>query len=314
LVKRFLVTGCAGFIGQALVRRLLERDFDVVGLDNLSTGSSDVIKEFEKQRHFSFIKGDIQDISLCRTACHNVDFVLHHAALTSVQGSIINPRLYHTININGTFNMLMAASEKKVQRFIFPSSASVYGDIQPAKKKEDMLPSPKSPYAVQKLACEHYCQWFADSQGLNTVVFRYFNVYGPGQSPHSQYSGVISKFIEAFQNKLEPKLFGNGKQTRDFIFIDDVVEANISSCLNNVAYFGRPINIASGTATSLNHLLETLGKLTKFHPDPQIFPEREGDIQESLADISLAKRCLRFYPEIKLIDGLHSTLSALEAT
>ncbi len=306
----FLVTGCAGFIGSRLVYALLRQNHRVVGLDDFSIGSKTVLADALKNPLFTLIEGSIEDSEMCKKATENCEFVLHHAAIASVQASMENPLNAHNINVNGTLNMLIASEKNNVKRFVFPSSAAVYGDATISPKHELLLPEPKSPYAVQKLTAEGYCRYFAEHTSLKTIVFRYFNVYGPGQSPTSQYSGVISKFIDAFEKKSPPIVYGDGSQIRDFVFVDDVVAANIRCCLQDIPHFGLPMNIGSGKPVSLMMLISELQQLFKTDLAPVYQPFRAGDIKESLSDIGFAQKQFGFSPSFQLKDGLKQIIES----
>ncbi len=309
---RFLVTGASGFIGSHLVNALLNKGYLVTGLDNFSSSTNEnlsFISDHKYKYNFTFIEGDIRDQKLCHRACSNIDYVSHQAALGSVPRSLKEPSLYNDNNITGTLNLLIAARDQQVKRFIYASSSSVYGDTPTLPKKEEMMPNPKSPYALTKYTNECYAKLFNDVYGLPTIGLRYFNVFGPRQNPHSQYAAVIPKFISLLLQKKSPIIFGDGNQTRDFTYIDNVVQANISSFLNasNKA-FGRSFNIGNGQTISINLLVKYLNDLLKLNIKPDYKSVRPGDVKDSLADISLSKQILRYENKISVEEGLILTL------
>lgn len=305
-MARFLVTGCAGFIGSSLVTKLLELGHDVVGLDNLSAGFSDNLTQHPQ---FTFITGDIRDLKTCRNACAGVEFVLHEAALGSVPLSMEEPILYTENNINGTLNMLIAARDAGVKRFVFASSSAVYGDDPILPKIETMLPSPKSPYAISKITGEYYCNVFNESFQLQTVSLRYFNIFGPRQNPNSQYAAVIPKFITAYLANTPPTIYGNGEQTRDFAYIDNVIQANIASCFAPENVCGKAYNIGCGERISLNRLAQIIKTQTQSQAKVIYEEKRAGDIQDSLASIKHAQEQLGIKDFITLEEGLQKTIS-----
>ena len=302
---RFLVTGGAGFIGSNLVKRLLEKGYSIRVLDNFATGLRENLTDFIKD--IELIEGDIRDFWTVVKATKGIDYIIHQAALPSIPRSIDNPLTTTEVNINGTLNILEAARFNSVQRIIYASSSSVYGDSPQMPKKEDMKPMPKSPYAITKLAGEEYCMSFYNLYGLETVALRYFNVFGPRQNPTSQYSGVIPKFINMLKNKQNPTIFGNGKSSRDFTYIDNVVDATILA-VEKEAAVGNIINIACNKAYTLNDLVEKLNKIMDIKIPPIYRPEKLGDIKHSLADISKAKNMLGYKPRIDFEEGLKRTI------
>jgi UDP-N-acetylglucosamine/UDP-N-acetylgalactosamine 4-epimerase len=285
----YLVTGAAGFIGSHIIEELLDLKKTVIGFDNLSNGSMaciDYLKKHKNSNNFTFLKADITNLEECRHACKNIDYVIHEAALGSVPDSIENPLKYHSNNTTGILNLLTAAQENRVKRFIFASSSAIYGDNESLPLKENESPAPKSPYAVTKLTGEYYCNFFYANYGLETVPLRYFNVFGPRQNPNSQYAAVIPKFISMYQNNSAPKIDGDGLQTRDFIYVKTVAKINIEACENTDISFGTPINVACGEKISIVELSNLIKKLTNA-PQPHTFgPNRIGDIKHSHADIS----------------------------
>lgn len=301
------MTGGAGFIGSHTVDHLLAEGVEVVVLDNLRSGRLENIRQHVNKRNFRFVRGDIRDSHLVKDLVSDVDAVIHLAALVSVPESIKDPALTYAINVNGTLNLLKASVNFGVKRFVYASSCAVYGDAENLPIKEDYPPKPLSPYASSKLTAEDYVQKYNRNFGLETVCLRYFNVYGPRQI-YSDYSGVITRFINRLTNGLPLVIFGDGEQTRDFVYVTDVAEANILA-LKHAKAVGEIFNIGSGVATSVNRLanmlLELAGKnsLETVHSEP-----REGDIRHSVADISKAKDKLGFVPKVSLKDGLKRIL------
>jgi nucleoside-diphosphate-sugar epimerase len=302
--SKVLVTGGAGFIGSHLVDRLLSEDFEVTVLDDFSAGRVENISHHKNMREFHLVMGDIMDSGIVNKVVEGVDVVFHEAALVDVAHSVENPALFNEVNVAGTINLLKACLDSHVKRFIFASSAAVYGCSEPAKKREDMLPEPISPYGVSKLAAESHVQVFNDLYGLETVCLRYFNVYGPRQGFASTYSGVITAFTSRLLKGQSPIIHGDGKQIRDFVHVDDVVSANMLA-LESKNAVGEVFNIASGTAVSVCELAKILRQITNTERLKPIFTEpRAGDIKHCSADISKAEELLDFYPKIRLDDGL----------
>jgi nucleoside-diphosphate-sugar epimerase len=302
---RFLVTGGAGFIGSNLVKRLVEKGYSVRVLDNFATGLRANLADFIN--NIELIEGDIRDFWTVVKATQGIDHIIHQAALPSIPRSIDNPLTTTEVNINGTLNILEAARLSDVQRIIYASSSSVYGDSPQMPKNEDMKPMPKSPYAITKLAGEEYCMNFYNLYGLETVALRYFNVFGPRQNPTSQYSSVIPKFINMLKNKQNPTIFGNGKSSRDFTYIDNVVDATILAIEKKTAV-GNIINIACNKGYTLNELVEKLNKIMGINMPASYSPEKLGDIKHSLADISKATNILGYKPRIDFEEGLKKTV------
>ncbi len=316
--RRYLVTGGAGFIGSHLVEALLRRGEGVVALDDFSTGRRENLTAaiLARQRGAAepeVIDGDIRDPATVRRALRGVQYVLHQAALPSVQRSVEDPGATHAVNVTGTLNLLVAAREAGVRRFVYASSSSVYGDSPTLPKVETMTPAPLSPYAVSKLAGEHYCRVFYGLYGLETVALRYFNVFGPRQDPTSQYAAVVPNFVTAALAGRAPTIYGDGLQSRDFTFIDNAVDANLKACEAPVTVSGRAYNIACGTAATLLDLLRILERLTgssirAIHDQP-----RPGDVRHSLAAIDEACLRLGYEPKVTLEEGLRRTVDALRA-
>jgi len=304
--QKILVTGGAGFIGSHLVDRLLNEGFEVTVIDNLDTGHLKNIAHHQDNKKFHFIKGDIRDLDLVKKTMKGIDAVFHEAALASVTLSVENPLLTNDINVTGTLNLLKASSDLHTKRFIYASSAAIYGDTQPPLKREDMTLGPTSPYGVSKLAAENYVKIFRKVYGLETVSLRYFNVYGPRQRFDIQcaYGGAITIFINRLLRNMPPIIYGDGEQTRDFVYVEDVVEASMLA-LNSKNAVGEAFNIATGTNVSVNEVANTLKEimnrkaLKTIHTEP-----RPTDIRHGYADISKAKRILGFHPKVSLKEGL----------
>src|SRR5215469_1391796 len=293
----YLITGIGGFIGSSIARALLSRGEQVRGVDNFSTGSRDNIEEILDRIDFREV--DILDLDVMHNACAGVDFVFHQAAIPSVPKSVLDPVGSNRANVDGTVSVLVAARDAKVKRVIYAASSSAYGDTPTLPKHEAMRPDPISPYAVAKLASEHYMVSFYRCYGLETVCLRYFNIFGPRQDPSSPYSGVLAKFITQMLRGEQPTIFGDGEQSRDFTYIDNAVEANLLACSapeGRVA--GQVFNVATGTRVDLNETFAVLKKLTGYKGDVNHGAEREGDIKHSLADISRAKQGFGYEPKV----------------
>jgi nucleoside-diphosphate-sugar epimerase len=304
--SKILVTGGAGFIGSHLVDRLLTDGYEVTVVDNLDTGRLENIVHHQGRKELHFIKGDIRDFDLVKKIIKDVDAVFHEAALASVTLSVKNPLLTNDINVTGTLNLLKASSDLGVKRFIYASSAAVYGDTFSPQKREDMTPNPTSPYGVSKLAAENYVKVFHKLYGLETVSLRYFNVYGPRQrfDIQSAYGGAITIFTNRLLKNMPPIIYGDGEQTRDFVYIQDVIEANMLA-LNTKNAAGEAFNIGTGTNVSVNQIAEILKdkmnrkNLKNVHADP-----RPTDIRHGYADISKAKKILGYNPRFSFKEGL----------
>jgi UDP-glucose 4-epimerase len=303
----YLITGVAGFIGSALARAVLAQGDQVRGIDNLSTGRRDNLAEIVHR--IDFQEGDLLDLQALYNACRGVDYVLHEAAIPSVPKSVLDPLGSNRANLDGTVNLLMAARDAKVKRVVYAASSSAYGDTPTLPKQEDMTPNPISPYAVAKLASEHYMISFYRCYGLETVCLRYFNIFGPRQDPTSPYSGVLAKFITQMLKGEQPTILGDGKQSRDFTYVDNAVEANLLACkaaANEVA--GRVFNVATGRRVDLNETFQILKKLTGYPENVSYGPERAGDVKHSLADLSRAKKHLGYTPKVDFEEGLRRTI------
>jgi len=304
----FLVTGGAGFIGSNLVEKILDLGYKVRVLDNFSTGKKRNIVEFLDNPNFELIEGDIRDLITCQQAYDGIDYILHQAALCSVPRSINDPRTTNDVNITGTLNMLIAARYNKVKRFIYASSSSVYGDEPNLPKIEDRVGKPLSPYAITKNVDELYARNFYELYKLPVIVLRYFNVFGKKQDYISVYAAVIPIFIKKLLNKEAPTIDGDGKQSRDFTYIENVVEANLKSCLAGKEALGEAFNIAYGGRVYINDLYWKICKLLDVDIQPIYGPERPGDVKHSNADISKAERILGYYPEYDVDKGLEKAI------
>ena len=303
----YLITGIGGFIGSSLARALLDRGERVRGVDNFSTGKRENISEILDR--IDLREADLLDVDAMHKACAGADFVLHQAAIPSVPKSVLDPLGSNRANIDGTVNLLVAARDARVKRVVYAASSSAYGDTPTLPKHEEMKPDPISPYAVQKLASEHYMVSFYRCYGLETVCLRYFNVFGPRQDPSSPYSGVLAKFITSMLRGEQPTIFGDGEQSRDFTYIDNVVHANLLACTapaHQVA--GRMFNVATGDRITLNQTFKALQGLTGFSGQPVYGPERGGDIKHSLADISKAQAEFGYRVTVDFEEGLRRTV------
>ena len=301
----YLVTGGAGFIGSHIVDALVKNGEKVRVIDNLSTGNAANLEHLIND--IEFIEGDIRDTNLLDKAMKGVDFCFHEAALPSVARSVEDPITVNQVNIDGTLNLLFAAKKNKVKRFIYAGSSSAYGDSPSLPKKEDMKPHPLSPYAVSKLTGEYYCGVFYSVYGLETLCLRYFNVFGPRQDPNSQYAAVIPKFITCFLRNTSPQIYGDGTQSRDFTYIDNVVYANMLAAKAK-STSGQVLNIACGRRTSLNDLVELLKNLLSSKVSPDYAEPRSGDIKHSLADISEVRHILGYSPKTSFEQGIKKTI------
>jgi UDP-glucose 4-epimerase len=303
----YLVTGVAGFIGSALARAVLAQGDKVRGIDNFSTGNRENLSEILDQIDFRQV--DLLDAAALNDACQGIDFVFHQAAIPSVPKSVLDPVGSNRANVDGTLNLLVAARDAKVKRVIYAASSSAYGDTPTLPKREDMTPNPISPYAVAKLAGEHYMISFFRCYGLETVCLRYFNIFGPRQDPSSQYSGVLAKFALQMLKAEPPTIFGDGTQSRDFTYIDNAVSANLLACTAPAADIaGKVFNCATGKRSDLNQTFQILKKLTGYKGEAKYGPERSGDIKHSLADLSRAEKYLGYKPQVEFEEGLRRTV------
>jgi UDP-glucose 4-epimerase len=303
---KYLVTGGAGFIGSHIVEALAQQENEIVILDNLFSGNIANIQPFLKEKKIAFVQGSISDLPLLRHILDDVDGIFHEAAIASVQQSILDPINTQEVNSTGTLNVLIAARDCGVKKVVFASSAAIYGDNPFLPIREDMIPMPLSPYAVAKLSGEYYGSVFSQLYGLQTVSLRYFNVFGPRQDPGSEYSGVISKFIALVRQGKPITIFGDGEQTRDFVFISDVVSANILAMENEVQGV---FNVGCGVQISLNELAKIVKDIVGIDVSVIYQPSRTGDIKKSCADISRAREKVGYAPEYGMREGLERMIS-----
>ena len=306
-MARVLITGIAGFIGSSLARALLSEGAEVRGIDDLSTGNPANLDEIRSS--LDFRHADVQDRSAMEDACQGVDFVFHEAAIPSVPKSVEDPLGTHGPNLNGTLVVLEAARKAAVKRVMYAASSAAYGDSPELPKRETMLPAPISPYAVQKLAGEHYLSAYARVFSLETVSLRYFNIFGPRQDPTSQYSGVLARFISQMTAGATPIIFGDGSTSRDFTFIDNVVCANLLAAKASSQVAGKVFNVATGQSVTLLEAYETIKRLVGYQGEVEFKPEREGDIRHSVADISLAQELLGYRVVTDFAQGLQRTIA-----
>lgn len=303
----YLITGVAGFIGSSLARAVLAQGERVRGIDNFSTGKRENIQEIVAQIDFREV--DLLDLEALREVCQGVNYVFHEAAIPSVPKSVLDPLGSNRANVDGTVHLLIAAKDAKVQRVVYAASSSAYGDTPTLPKHEDMLANPISPYAVAKLAGEYYMRSFYRCYGLETVCLRYFNIFGPRQDPSSPYSGVLAKFITQMLKGEAPTIFGDGTQSRDFTYIDNVVSANLLATQAPASQAaGRVFNVATGTRVDLNETFRVLKKLIAYQGDVKYGPERAGDVKHSLADLSHTERHLGYKPLVGFEEGLRRTV------
>ncbi|HEX5043086.1 MAG TPA: SDR family oxidoreductase [Candidatus Polarisedimenticolaceae bacterium] len=312
----YLITGGGGFIGSNLTEALLRAGEDVRVLDDFSTGRRGNLADAEEWARaggarFELVEGDIRDRATCVRAVAGVDHVLHQAAIPSVQRSVKDPLATNAVNVSGTLNLLVAARDAAVRRFVFASSSSLYGESDTLPKVETMPAAPISPYGLQKLAGETYCALFHRLYQTPTVALRYFNVFGPRQDPGSEYSAVIPRFVTALRDGGRPTVYGDGEQTRDFTFVANVVQANRKACQAPEEALGLAYNVACEERISLNGLLQILGELMGKRADPVYAPARTGDIKHSLAGIARARKLLGYAPEVDLREGLRRTVERL---
>ena len=308
----YLITGIGGFIGSSLAHTLLARGEQVRGVDNFSTGKRENIADILDR--IDFQEADILNLDAMHKACTGVDFVLHQAAIPSVPKSVLDPLGSNRANVDGTVNLLVAARDAKVKRVVYAASSSAYGDTPTLPKHEGMKPDPISPYAVAKLASEHYMVSFYRCYQLETVCLRYFNIFGPRQDPSSPYSGVLAKFITLMLRGEQPTIHGDGEQSRDFTYIDNAVEANLLACKAPAAKSaGQVFNVATGRRVTLNETFKLLQPLTNFAGQAKHGPERSGDIKHSLADISKAEAGLGYKPAVHFEEGLRRTVEWYKA-
>jgi UDP-glucose 4-epimerase len=313
--RRYLVTGGAGFIGSHIVEALLRRGDAVAVLDDFSTGKRSNVDAALKARkpgspEPQIFEGDLRDAALVKRAIAGATHVLHQAALPSVPRSVAEPFQSHEVNATGTLQLLLAAREAGVKRFVYASSSSAYGDSPTLPKVETQPTAPLSPYAVSKLAGEQYCRIFTPLYGLETVSLRYFNIFGPRQDPESQYAAVIPKFVTAVDAGRSPAVFGDGQQSRDFTYIDNAVQANLKACDAPASAAGLAYNVACGASATLLEVLGLIGSILGKPVKPVHEAPRAGDVKHSLASIDLAKQHLAFEPTVGLEEGLRRTVAA----
>jgi len=312
-MSNVLVTGGAGFIGSNLTEALLQRGHFVRVLDDFSTGKRENLIFDKKFPSLEIVEGDIREFSTCQKAVKGIEYVFHQAALPSVQRSIEDPETSNAVNVGGTLNILLAAKETGVKRVIYASSSSVYGDTPALPKHEEMPSNPLSPYALQKYIGEQYCRLFYQLYGLDTISLRYFNIFGPKQDPNSLYSAVIPKFIDALLQGRPPIIFGDGEQSRDFTYIENVVQANLLA-MSAEHLHGEAINIACGKRISLNQLLNVLKEILGSKLSPIYQEPRKGDVKHSLADICKGKEILNYEPTVGIEIGLEKTVEFFQKT
>lgn len=308
---RFLVTGGAGFIGSHISEYLLNEGHAVRVLDNFSSGKMDNLLFSEKEplkSKFELLRGDIRDAQACEKACESIEYVLHQAALRSVPKSMKEPESYNDVNIGGTLNLLKAAAKARVKRVVFASSSSVYGDVSRFPEREDFYPQLISPYALSKLAGEYYCRIFSAHFGVETVGLRYFNVFGPRQALDDEYAVVIPKFIHCILNGEQPPVYGTGKQSRDFTYIDNVVQANfLAATVPGISH--AVINVANGRDTTVLRIVDLLNAIIGCKIKPVFLPPRPGDVFRTCADISRARKLIGFRPRLGFEEGLKRTVA-----
>jgi len=308
-MPKFLITGGAGFIGSNIAEYLIKQDHFVRVLDNFSSGKESNL-EFAKglgRDRFELIRGDIRDKAVCEQSCNGMDYVLHQAALRSVPKSLKEPESYNDVNINGTLFMLQAAARQKIKRFVLASSSSVYGDTKDFPEKETQYPLLISPYALSKLTGEYYCRIFSEFFAVDTVCLRYFNVFGPKQALDDEYAVVIPKFIHCLLHDQPPPIFGNGKQSRDFTYIDNVISANVlAATAPGIKH--EVFNVAIGKSHTVLQLVEFLNKIIGKKIAPEFLPLRPGDVFKTSADIAKIKKILKFKPLVSFDEGLKRTV------
>jgi UDP-glucose 4-epimerase len=305
---RVLVTGGGGFIGSNLVRGLLERGHDVRVLDNFSTGNRANLDEVEAD--IELVEGELRSYERVHAATRGVEFVFHQGALPSVPRSVQDPLTTNAVNVEGTVNLLLAARDEQVRRVVFASSSSVYGNSGTLPRREDAAPDPISPYAVAKLAAERYCVSASRVYPIEAVALRYFNVFGPRQDPHSQYAAVVPRFIAAIAAGEPVPIYGDGQQSRDFTYVANIVEANLLAAETD-GVSGAILNVATGESATVDSLADTIGAILGKPVEKEYLPARAGDVRDSWADVSEARRLLGFEPRVGLEEGLRLTVDAL---
>jgi nucleoside-diphosphate-sugar epimerase len=308
MADRYLITGGAGFIGSHLVKHVLGAGGNVRVVDNLSTGSAKRLSQIRDS--VQLVTGDLADNSVAAEVVKDVDYVLHQAAVPSVQRSVVDPVGTNRSNVTATLNLLENSRKAGVRRFVYAASSSAYGDTEVLPKSEDMPANPLSPYALQKWVGERYCKLYHELYGLETVSLRYFNVFGPGQDPYSEYSAVVPKFTTKLLAKEPITVYGDGEQSRDFTYIDNVIQANLLA-LRAPNAPGEVCNIGCGQSVTLNQLIQILEELLKVRAQVTYAPAKPGDVRHSLADITKATRVLGYVPETEVEEGLRKTVEAL---
>jgi nucleoside-diphosphate-sugar epimerase len=308
MADRYLITGGAGFIGSHLVKHVLGAGGNVRVVDNLSTGSAKRLNQIRDS--VELVTGDLADNSVAAEVVKDVDYVLHQAAVPSVQRSVVDPVGTNRSNVTATLNLLENSRKARVRRFVYAASSSAYGDTEVLPKSEDMPANPLSPYALQKWVGERYCKLYHELYGLETVSLRYFNVFGPGQDPYSEYSAVIPKFTTKLLAQEPITVYGDGEQSRDFTYIDNVIQANLLA-LRAPNAPGEVCNIGCGQRVTLNQLIQILEELLKVRAQVTYAPAKPGDVRHSLADITKARRILGYVPETEIEEGLRKTVEAL---
>lgn len=303
---RYLVTGGAGFIGSHLAEYLVGKGEEVVVLDDFSTGRRENLDSFRDR--IELVEGTMLDADTCATAMRGVDYVLHEAAIPSVPRSVADPLGTHAACATGTLNILMAARDAKVKKFVYAASSSAYGDTDELPKRESMFPRPLSPYAVAKFTGEAYCRAFHATYGLPTVSLRYFNIFGPRQDPKSQYAAAVAKFATSALNDEDPTIYGDGEQTRDFTYIANAIEANMKACVAPDEANGDVFNVGCGDRISVNELWRRIAAITGTKATPQYSARRAGDVRDSLASLEKTERVLGYKPVVDLDGGLTQTI------
>jgi UDP-N-acetylglucosamine/UDP-N-acetyl-alpha-D-glucosaminouronate 4-epimerase len=304
-MSRYLVTGGSGFIGSSMVDELLRRGEEVVVLDNLATGRE--VNLAAVRDRIEFHKYDVRNLDQIRPVFEKIDYVIHLAALPSVPRSVADPLTSNAVNLDGTLNVLVAARDAKVKRLVFAASSSAYGDNPVLPRVETHIPRPQSPYALTKLAGEYYCQMFTALYGLEAVALRYFNIFGPRQDPDSAYTGVLSIFISSYLRGQIPTIFGDGEQSRDFTYVENAVDATLRACTSPQAA-GKVINVGTGERHTLNKIIARLNTIFSRQVTPKYEAVRQGDVHESHADITLARRFLGYEPRVRFEEGLQRTV------
>jgi UDP-glucose 4-epimerase len=304
-MAKCLITGGGGFIGSHLAERLVKDGHAVRVLDNFSSGKRSNLEHIAGP--LEIIEGDLRSAEDCRRACRQMEVIFHQAAVPSVPRSVEDPATSHAANVDGTFNLLVAARDAGCRRVVFAASSSAYGDVPQLPKRENMAPTPLSPYAVNKLVGEYYCSVFSTCYGLETVSLRYFNVFGPRQDPKSQYAAAIPAFVTSILRGEPPIIYGDGEQTRDFTYIDNVVHANVLAATAS-GLKGQVLNIACGASVTVNNIIRQINALLGTSVKPCYEPERPGDVKHSLADIALAKEVIGYEPLVMFDTGLRRAI------